>query len=96
VGRATQLAQACGDEAGAWRQAWAGLRDGIPPELALPLPAWLAAAAQTPLGVFQNPNKQKHTQCRSDLWLGVLPCERQMRGLIDTLQRYISAMLSGA
>ncbi len=55
AGRAAQLAQACGAEAGAWRQAWAGLRDGVPPELALPLPAWLAAAAQTPLGVSLRP-----------------------------------------
>lgn len=40
--------------ADSFRTAWASLRDGVPAELALPLPAWLAAAAQAPLGDLMN------------------------------------------
>lgn len=48
--RAGQLVAEAGAAAEGFRAAWGGLAGGIPPELALPLHAWLAAAAQAPLG----------------------------------------------
>lgn len=52
--RAGQLAAEAGAAADGFRAAWGGLAGGVPPELALPLPAWLAAAAQAPLGGSLN------------------------------------------
>lgn len=57
--RAGQLAAEAGAAADAFRAAWGSLSGGVPPELALPLQVWLAAAAQAPLGETVNPEPCK-------------------------------------